>query len=90
MARRALWYCSGRDNWFGKETEVNTLALILELLDFVDDVVDDLGCQPGKPSYCLHKILKENGTGAKRQLASLQIKIRPALPMLLIILHHKR
>ena len=27
---------------FGKETEVNTRVLIYELLDFVDDVVDDL------------------------------------------------
>ena len=28
---------------FGKEAEVNTRVLIYELLDFVDDVVDDLG-----------------------------------------------
>ena len=28
---------------FGKECEVETRDLILELLDFVDDVVDDLG-----------------------------------------------
>ena len=31
---------------FGKETEVNTRHLISELLEFVDDVVDDLGCRP--------------------------------------------
>src|ERR1700754_934644 len=28
---------------FGKESEVNTRVLIYELLDFIDDVVDDLG-----------------------------------------------
>ncbi len=28
---------------FGKESEVNTRLLIYELMDFVDDVVDDLG-----------------------------------------------
>jgi carboxylate-amine ligase len=51
---------------FGKEVEVNTRALILELLDFIDDVVDDLGCRDDL-QYAL-KIL-ENGTGADRQLA---------------------
>ncbi len=50
---------------FGKETEVNTRLLILELLDFVDDVVDDLGSRPAI-SY-VSKML-ENGTGADRQL----------------------
>jgi glutamate---cysteine ligase / carboxylate-amine ligase len=50
---------------FGKETEVNTRLLILELLDFVDDVVDDLGSRPAI-NY-VHKML-ENGTGADRQL----------------------
>jgi carboxylate-amine ligase len=50
---------------FGKETEVNTRLLILELLDFVDDVVDDLGSRPAI-NY-VHKML-DNGTGADRQL----------------------
>lgn len=50
---------------FGKETEVNTRLLIYELLDFVDDVVDELGSRPAI-NY-VHKIL-ENGTGADRQL----------------------
>jgi len=50
---------------FGKETEVNTRLLILELLDFVDDVVDDLGSRHAI-NY-VHKML-ENGTGADRQL----------------------
>ena len=51
---------------FGKEIEVNSRALILELLDFVDDVVDGLGCR-NDINY-VHKIL-ENGTGADKQLA---------------------
>jgi carboxylate-amine ligase len=51
---------------FGKESEVNTRLLILELLDFVDDVVDDLGARPAI-NY-VSKML-ENGTGADRQLA---------------------
>ena len=50
---------------FGKQVEVNTRALILELLDFVDDVVDELGCR-NELQY-VHKIL-EHGTGADRQL----------------------
>lgn len=50
---------------FGKETEVNTRLLIYELLDFVDDVVDQLGSRHAI-NY-VHKIL-ENGTGADRQL----------------------
>lgn len=51
---------------FGKESEVNTRALIYELLDFVDDVVDDLGSR-----VHINYITKmmENGTGADRQLA---------------------
>src|SRR5436305_14098900 len=51
---------------FGKEAEVNTRVLIYELLDFVDDVVDDLGSR-NAISY-VQKIL-EQGTGADRQLA---------------------
>mgnify|MGYP001627155211 CR=1 FL=1 len=51
---------------FGRETEVNTRALIAELLDFVDDVVDELGSRDEINQ--IQKIL-ENGTGADRQLA---------------------
>ncbi|MEY3542056.1 MAG: hypothetical protein RLZZ204_868 [Bacteroidota bacterium] len=51
---------------FGKEQEVNTRSLILELLDFIDDVVDDLGCRESLKT--IHTIL-EKGTGADRQLA---------------------
>lgn len=50
---------------FGKETEVNTRALILELIDFVDDVVDDLGSRHGLD---LVKRILDAGTGADRQL----------------------
>ncbi len=51
---------------FGKECEVNTRALMEELIEFVDDVVDELGSR--KEVENLRTILK-NGTGADRQLA---------------------
>jgi carboxylate-amine ligase len=54
---------------FGKEEEVNTRALIYELLDFVDPVLDHLGSRH-RVAY-VHKIL-ENGTGADRQLAAFE------------------
>jgi carboxylate-amine ligase len=50
---------------FGKEAEVNTRVLIYELLEFVDDVIDELGSRDAI-DY-VHKIL-EHGTGADRQL----------------------
>lgn len=51
---------------FGKETEVNTRSLIYELLDFLDDVVDELGSR-----HIINYVSKifEQGTGADRQLA---------------------
>lgn len=54
---------------FGKEMEVNARALIYELFDFVDDVVDELGSRPFI-EYAA-KILQE-GTGADKQLAVFQ------------------
>ncbi len=51
---------------FGKEAEVNTRVLIYELLEFVDDVADQLGSRHILNN--VHKML-ENGTGADRQLA---------------------
>ncbi len=50
---------------FGKETEVDTKALIYELLDFVDDVVDELGSR-----HVVEHVARifEVGTGADRQL----------------------
>ena len=50
---------------FGKEEEVNTRVLIYELLDFIDDVVDPLGCRQAA-HYAEHML--ETGTGADRQL----------------------
>jgi carboxylate-amine ligase len=50
---------------FGKEEEVNTRALIYELLEFIDPVVDHLGSRHRLAH--IHNIL-EQGTGADRQL----------------------
>jgi len=50
---------------FGKQTEVPVRDLVLELLEFVDDVVDDLGSR--KEIEHVHTIL-ERGTSADRQL----------------------
>ena len=64
--RAARYGVNGKMIDFGKQKEVETKALILELLNFVDDVVDELGSRH-EINY-IHKIL-ENGTGADRQLA---------------------
>jgi len=50
---------------FGKELEVPTRRLILELLDFVDDVIDELGSRHF--IKYIEKML-EKGSGADRQL----------------------
>jgi carboxylate-amine ligase len=50
---------------FGKEAEVNTRGLIYELLDFVDDVVDQLG---SRHAVGYVRRMLEQGTGADRQL----------------------
>ncbi len=50
---------------FGKQMELDTRSLILELLDFIDDVVDELGSR--ECITYVHTILKD-GTGADRQL----------------------
>ena len=50
---------------FGKQMELDTRSLIVELLGFVDDVVDELGSR--ESINYVHTILK-NGTGADRQL----------------------
>src|SRR5919204_516123 len=50
---------------FGKQQEVPMRALTLELLEFVDDVVDDLGSRAAV-EY-VHTVLRE-GTSADRQL----------------------
>ncbi|MFB0497939.1 gamma-glutamyl:cysteine ligase YbdK (ATP-grasp superfamily) [Mucilaginibacter sp. OAE612] len=67
--RAARYGIDGKMIDFGKEMEVNTRSLILELLDFVDDVVDELGSRDDL--QYVHNIL-EHGTGADRQLAIYQ------------------
>ncbi|GAB3425067.1 carboxylate-amine ligase [Niabella aquatica] len=64
--RASRYGLDGRLIDFGKEEEVNTRALIYELLDFVDPVLHHLGSKD-RVNY-VHKIL-EYGTGADRQLA---------------------
>ncbi|MBI1782335.1 MAG: carboxylate-amine ligase [Sphingobacteriales bacterium] len=63
--RASRYGIDGRLIDFGKEEEVNTRALILELLDFIDPVLDHLGSR-----HRVAHVLKmmENGTGADRQL----------------------
>jgi glutamate---cysteine ligase / carboxylate-amine ligase len=63
--RASRYGIDGRLIDFGKEEEVNTRALLYELLDFIDPVIDHLGSRH-RLAY-IHKIL-ENGTGADRQL----------------------
>jgi len=50
---------------FGKQQQVDTRELILELLDFVDDVVDELGSRRAINDV---KNILAHGTGADRQL----------------------
>jgi glutamate---cysteine ligase / carboxylate-amine ligase len=50
---------------FGKQVEVDERALLNEYLEFVDDVVDELGSRQ-EINYI--KIMMEQGTGADRQL----------------------
>src|SRR6187401_2040133 len=63
--RASRYGIDGRMIDFGKEEEVNTRALLYELLDFIDPVIDQLGSRHRLAH--IHKIL-ENGTGADRQL----------------------
>lgn len=64
--RAARYGINGKLIDFGKQIEVPERDLILEYLQFVDDVVDELDSRE-EISY-IHKIL-EMGTGADRQLA---------------------
>ena len=63
--RAARYGIEGKLIDFGKEAEVPMRELATELLEFVDDVVDDLGSR-GAVEY-VHTILNE-GTSAERQL----------------------
>jgi carboxylate-amine ligase len=67
--RASRYGIDGRLVDFGKEEEVNTRALIYELLDFVDPVLDHLGSR-----HAISHIIQmlEHGTGADRQLAVYQ------------------
>ncbi|TRX29659.1 carboxylate-amine ligase [Flavobacterium franklandianum] len=64
--RAARYGIDGHMIDFGLHKEVETKMLIVELLDFVDDVVDELGSRE-KINY-VYEIMK-NGTGADKQLA---------------------
>ena len=64
--RAARWGIDGKLIDFGKRVEVPMRALALELLEFLDDVVDDLGSR--KEVEYIHTVLAE-GTSADRQLA---------------------
>ncbi|MBC7849908.1 MAG: carboxylate-amine ligase [Chitinophagaceae bacterium] len=63
--RASRYGIDGRMIDFGKEEEANTRVLIYELLDFIDDVVDQLGSRHAV-NY-VNKML-EQGTGADRQI----------------------
>ncbi len=63
--RAARWGLEGKLIDFGKQAEVPMRELALELLEFVDDVVDDLGSRSAV-EY-IHTILRD-GTSAERQL----------------------
>jgi len=64
--RAARWGLDGKLIDFGRRAEVPMRDLALELLAFVDDVVDDLGSRDAV-NY-VHTVLRE-GTSADRQLA---------------------
>ncbi len=63
--RAVRWGLGGKMIDFGKQKEVPTRDLVLELLDFVDDVVDELGSR--KEIEHIHTILAR-GTSAEEQL----------------------
>ncbi len=63
--RAVRWGLQGKMIDFGKQKEVPVRDLILELLEFVDDVVDDLDSR--KEIEHIHTIL-ERGTSADEQL----------------------
>lgn len=67
--RAGRYGINGRMIDFGKQEEVPTRDLIGELLEFIDDVVDELGSR-AEVNH-VHTIL-QNGTGADRQLAVFQ------------------
>jgi len=67
--RAARYGLGGKLIDFGKQTEVPARDLVLEYLEFIDDVVDELDSRE-ELSY-IHKIM-EGGSGADRQLRVFQ------------------
>jgi carboxylate-amine ligase len=63
--RAVRWGLDGKLIDFGKQKEVPVRDLIIELMEFVDEVVDELGSR--KEIEYVYEIL-ENGTSADRQL----------------------
>ena len=63
--RAARWGLDGRLIDFGRRAEVPMRQLALELLEFVDDVVDELGSR--REVEYVHTVLRE-GTSADRQI----------------------
>jgi carboxylate-amine ligase len=63
--RAARWGIRGLLIDFGKQAEVPYTELLSELLEFIDDVVDDLGTRH-QIQYV--RTMVEQGTGAERQL----------------------
>jgi carboxylate-amine ligase len=64
--RAARYGIEGNMIDFGLQKEVETKMLIIELLEFVEDVIDELGSRE-QINY-VYEIMK-NGTGADKQLA---------------------
>lgn len=64
--RAARYGITGKLIDFGKQEEIDCAGLIHELLEFIDDVADELGIRE-QLSY-VHTIIR-NGTGADRQVA---------------------
>ncbi|SKC06704.1 carboxylate-amine ligase [Dyadobacter psychrophilus] len=64
--RAARYGIHGKLIDFGKQEEVEYNVLVVELLEFIDDVVDELGSR--KEIDYIHQIMAM-GTGADRQLA---------------------
>lgn len=68
--RAARYGISGKLIDFGKREEVETRLLILEFLEFVDDVLDELGSRE-EIEYI--RWILDNGTGADRQLEAFHL-----------------
>ena len=67
--RAARYGISGKLIDFGKQEEVPVVELLEELLLFVDDVVDELGCREEVAGV---RWIVANGSGADRQLATFE------------------